>query len=68
MLWFARSFMENDDPKPVADRIRATTKIYPYNPGGAGTSIAEFLTGKYKLGKITPPAPTVWMSTPLVLA
>ena len=60
VLWFARSFMENNDPKPVADRIRATTKIYPYEPGGFGTSVAEFLTGKVKLGSITPPSPTVF--------
>jgi hypothetical protein len=60
VLWFARSFMENNDPKPVADKIRATTRIYPYQPGGAGTSIAEFLTGKVKLGQITTPPPTVF--------
>ena len=41
-----RLFMENNDPKPAADLIRKTTKIYPYEAGGVGTSIAEFLTGK----------------------
>ena len=45
-----RSFMENNDPKPAVDLIRKTTKIYPYEAGGVGTSIAEFLTGKVKLG------------------
>ena len=40
-----RLFMENNDPKPAADLIRKTTKVYPYEPGGVGTSIAEFLTG-----------------------
>ena len=51
-----RSFMENDDPKPTVDLIKARTKIYPYEPGGVGTSIAEFLAGNAKLGRIVPPA------------
>ena len=40
--------------------IRKFTKIYPYEAGGVGTSIAEFLAGKAKLGRITPPPPTVF--------
>jgi hypothetical protein len=40
--------------------IRSTTKIYPYEAGGVGTSIAEFLTGKAKLGRVTPTPPTVF--------
>ena len=60
VLWFARSFMENNDPKPVADRIKERTKIYPYEPAAYGTSIAEFLTGKVKLGQVTTPPPTVF--------
>ncbi|TLM74467.1 DUF1254 domain-containing protein [Microbulbifer harenosus] len=60
-VWFARAFLENNnDPKPVAERIRKFTKVYPYNAGGVGTSVAEFLAGKAKLGKITQPAPTVF--------
>jgi hypothetical protein len=55
-----RLFMENNDPKPAADLIRKATKIYPYEAGGVGTSIAEFLTGKEKLGRVTPPPPTVF--------
>jgi hypothetical protein len=55
-----RMFLENNDPKPAADLIRATTKIYPYQSGGLGTSIAEFLTGKVKLGPVSPPPPTVF--------
>ena len=47
-----RMFMENNDPKPAADLIRKTTKIYPYEAGGVGTSIAEFLTGKTKLARL----------------
>ena len=53
-----RLFMENNDPKPIADLIRKTTKIYPYEAGGMGTSIAEFLSGKAKLGRlVVPPTP-----------
>ena len=55
-----RLFMENNDPKPAADLIRKTTKIYPYEAGGVGTSIAEFLTGEVKLARPTVPPPTVF--------
>ena len=47
VLWFGRAFLENkSDPKPAAETIRKFTKIYPYEAGGFGTSIAEFLAGK----------------------
>ena len=55
-----RLFMENSDPKPAADLIRKTTKIYPYEAGGVGTSIAEFLTGEVKLARPTTPQPTLF--------
>ncbi len=55
-----RMFMENDDPKPAVDLIRQTAKIYPYQAGGIGTSVAEFLAGKAKLARPTPPPPTVF--------
>jgi hypothetical protein len=60
VLVLGRSFMENDDPKPTVDLIKSRTKIYPYEAGGVGTSVAEFLTGKTKLGRVTPPPPTVF--------
>jgi hypothetical protein len=60
VIWFARSFLENNDPKPVAESVRKFTKVYPYEAGGVGTPIAEFLSGKAKLGKVTPPPPTVF--------
>ena len=53
-------FMVKDDPKPTVALIKAKTKIYPYEAGGAGTSIADFLTGKAGSAKITPPPPTVF--------
>ncbi|MDX0190416.1 DUF1254 domain-containing protein [Sinorhizobium meliloti] len=61
LLWFSRSFMaDHNDPKPVADAIRKFTKIYPYEAGGLGSPISEFLAGKGKFGRISPPAPTVF--------
>ncbi len=58
--WFGRMFLENKrDPKPPAEAIRASTKIYPYEPGGVGTPIAEFLAGQARLAPIKPPPPTV---------
>ena len=61
ILWFARSFLENhNDPKPVVETIRRFTKVYPYQPGGVGTPIAEFLAGRARLGQVTPPPPTVF--------
>jgi hypothetical protein len=57
VIAFGRAFLVNNDPKPAAETIRKFTKIYPYEAGGVGTSIAEFLTGKAKLAKLgTPPA------------
>ena len=55
-----RSFLENNDPKPTVDLIKSATKIYPYEVGGVGTSVAEFLGGGVKLGKISEPPATVF--------
>jgi hypothetical protein len=61
LWWFGRIFLENkSDPKPGVEAIRKFTKIYPYEAGGVGTPIAEFLSGKAKLGRVTPPPATVF--------
>jgi hypothetical protein len=60
VLWFGRMFLEHNDPKPAVALIKEKTKIYPYEVGGFGTSIAQFLTGKSKLARITSPPPTVF--------
>ncbi len=61
VLWLGRAFIENkSDPKPAAETIRKFTKVYPYEAGGVGTPIAEFLAGKARLGPVTPPPPTVF--------
>ena len=60
-MWFARVVpREHNDPKPAVEPIKKSTKVYPYEAGGVGTPIAEFLAGKAKLGPISPPPPTVF--------
>jgi len=51
VLYAARAFLTDNDPKPTVDLIKKTIKIYPYTPGGAGTSIATALEGKVRLGR-----------------
>ena len=46
-----RSFLENNDPKPTVALIKKTLKVYPYVPGGYGTSIASALAGEAKLAR-----------------
>jgi hypothetical protein len=60
VLILGRMFMENNNPAPAVEKIRQFTKIYPYEAGGLGTSIAEFLSGKAPLGQIKPPRATVF--------
>jgi len=60
LVILGRSFMENSDPAPAVELIKATAKIYPYEPGGYGTSIATFLEGKAKLARIEEPPATVF--------
>jgi hypothetical protein len=49
VLYAARSFLVDNDPKPAVENIKANIKIYPYAPGSYGTSIAEALKGQVKL-------------------
>jgi hypothetical protein len=51
VLYAMRSFLvDGKDPKPAVENIKKNLKIYPYEPGSYGTSIAEALTGKVRLG------------------
>ena len=54
-----RSFLEKNDPKPVVALIKKTLKIYPYLPGGYGTSIGSALEGKATLA-LTPDHKLDW--------
>jgi hypothetical protein len=61
IVWFGRSFLENhSDPKPVVETIKAHTRVYPYEPGGYGTPIAEFLAGDARLASVKAPPATVF--------
>jgi hypothetical protein len=56
VLYAARAFLTENDPKPAVENIKKTLNIYPYTPGGIGTSIATALEGKVRLAK-APPIP-----------
>jgi len=56
VLYAARAFLVNDDPKPAVDNIRKNLKLYPYTAGAAGTSIATALEGGVRLEQ-NPPIP-----------
>jgi hypothetical protein len=45
VVMLGRSFIQDDDPAPTVATIKDRTKIYPYRPGGAGTSVATLLEG-----------------------
>ncbi len=51
VLYAARSFLVDNDPKPAVELIKKSIKIYPYAPGGVGTSIATALEGKVRLAR-----------------
>ena len=51
ILYASRAYLVDNDPKPAVENIKANMKIYPYTPGGYGTSIAQALTGAVRLGE-----------------
>ena len=56
-LVLGRSFLVDNDPAPTVALIKKSIKVYPYTPGGAGTSIGSYLTGKApSLGQLSNPA------------
>ena len=61
VLILGRSFLVKDDPKPAVELVEKTLKIYPYVPGGAGTSLAQILDGTVKPGKQPTVEPTVFI-------
>ena len=58
VLYAARAFLVENDPKPTVENIKKHLKVYPYTPGGFGTSIATALEGKVRLAKDPPVPPT----------
>jgi hypothetical protein len=66
-LMLGRSFLQDDDPAPTVATIKDRTKIYPYTPGGAGTSVATLLQGTVAFSRpAEPPATTFVEGTGLV--
>ncbi len=58
VLYAARAFLVDGKPEPAVDNIKKNLKIYPYTPGGEGTSIATALKGKVGLAQDPPIPPT----------
>jgi hypothetical protein len=56
-IYAVRAFLENNDPKPTVALIKKSLKIYPYTPGGFGTSVATAMEGKVRL-EVNPAVPT----------
>lgn len=57
-LILGRSFLTDNDPAPTVKAIRDNLKIYPYSPGGYGTSIATLLKGEVKPAPAADPKET----------
>jgi hypothetical protein len=49
VIYASRGYLVDNDPKPTVENIKKHMKIYPYTPGGVGTSIATALEGKVRL-------------------
>ena len=48
-LYAARAYLQNNDPAPAVETIKKTMKVYPYQPGSYGSSIAQALDGKVRI-------------------
>jgi hypothetical protein len=55
-LYAARAYLVDGKPEPAVENIKKTMKVYPYQPGAFGTSIAQALEGTVKIaGEPKPP-------------
>ncbi len=48
-LYAARAYLVDNDPKPAVENIKRSMRIYPYQPGAFGTSIAQALEGTVRI-------------------
>jgi hypothetical protein len=48
-LYAARAYLVDGKPEPAVETIKKTMKVYPYQPGAFGTSIAQALEGTVKI-------------------
>ena len=59
VVMLGRAFINQNpgnDPAPTADRIKDQLKVYAYTPGGLGSSIGAYMTGRGPLGAPGQPA------------
>lgn len=49
-LYASRAYLVDGDPKPAAENVKKNLKIYPYQEGSFGTSIAQALEGTVRIG------------------
>lgn len=48
-LYAARAYLVGNDPKPAVENIKRNMKVYPYQPGAFGSSIAQALEGAVRI-------------------
>ncbi|WP_287304659.1 DUF1254 domain-containing protein, partial [Mesorhizobium sp.] len=49
VLYAGRAYLVDNDPKPAVENVKQNMKIYPYQPGSFGTSIAQALEGTVRI-------------------
>ncbi|MBY5540558.1 DUF1254 domain-containing protein [Rhizobium leguminosarum] len=49
VLYAGRAYLVDNDPKPAVENVKKNMKIYPYQPGSYGTSIAQALEGTVRI-------------------
>ncbi len=47
-----RAFLEDNSPATAIKDVEDYLKVYEYTPGGIGTTVADYLDGKTKLGPV----------------
>lgn len=48
-LYASRANLVGNDPKPAVENIKRSMKVYPYEPGSFGSSIAQALDGSVRI-------------------
>lgn len=48
-LYASRANLVGNDPKPAVENIKRSMKVYPYQPGSFGSSIAQALDGSMRI-------------------
>ncbi|MFC7397738.1 DUF1254 domain-containing protein [Chelatococcus sp. GCM10030263] len=48
-LYASRANLVDNDPKPAVENIKRNMKVYPYQPGAFGSSIAQALDGTVRI-------------------